>query len=101
MPKLRLNYTSWIVLVVFSIFFVNLDMLHLNMMETRNMLTAREMVNLKHWVLTTMNNLPRYEKPPLPTWITAVFGYLLDRKSTRLNSSHVATSYAVFCLKKQ
>src|SRR5690625_7127862 len=25
---------------------------------------------------------------------------LQDRKSTRLNSSHVATSYAVFCLKK-
>src|SRR5690625_6828650 len=24
-----------------------------------------------------------------------------DRKSTRLNSSHVANSYAVFCLKKQ
>src|SRR5690625_6476758 len=27
--------------------------------------------------------------------------YLLDRKSTRLNSSHVAISYAVFCLKKK
>src|SRR5437870_11549824 len=26
---------------------------------------------------------------------------VLDRKSTRLNSSHVAISYAVFCLKKQ
>src|SRR5690554_3417474 len=26
---------------------------------------------------------------------------LLDRKSTRLNSSHVRTSYAVFCLKKK
>src|SRR5690625_6450852 len=26
---------------------------------------------------------------------------LLDRKSTRLNSSHVAISYAVFCLKKK
>src|SRR5690606_39276622 len=25
----------------------------------------------------------------------------LDRKSTRLNSSHVKTSYAVFCLKKK
>src|SRR5690625_7960736 len=25
----------------------------------------------------------------------------LDRKSTRLNSSHVAISYAVFCLKKK
>src|SRR5690625_5428207 len=24
-----------------------------------------------------------------------------DRKSTRLNSSHVASSYAVFCLKKK
>src|SRR5690625_6809593 len=27
------------------------------------------------------------------------FGLSLDRKSTRLNSSHVAISYAVFCLK--
>src|SRR5207253_3152682 len=26
---------------------------------------------------------------------------MLDRKSTRLNSSHVAISYAVFCLKKK
>src|SRR5690625_1021594 len=25
---------------------------------------------------------------------------MIDRKSTRLNSSHVAISYAVFCLKK-
>src|SRR5690606_41240423 len=28
-------------------------------------------------------------------------GQLLDRKSTRLNSSHVKISYAVFCLKKK
>src|SRR5437870_9091014 len=27
--------------------------------------------------------------------------HLEDRKSTRLNSSHVAISYAVFCLKKK
>src|SRR5690625_6328488 len=27
-------------------------------------------------------------------------GQLLDRKSTRLNSSHVASSYAVFCADK-
>src|SRR5699024_12686448 len=26
---------------------------------------------------------------------------IVDRKSTRLNSSHVSTSYAVFCLKKK
>src|SRR5437660_5019586 len=29
------------------------------------------------------------------------FGEASDRKSTRLNSSHVAISYAVFCLKKK
>src|SRR5699024_11587560 len=27
--------------------------------------------------------------------------YLLDRKSTRLNSSHVSISYAVLCLRKK
>src|SRR5690625_5606970 len=30
-----------------------------------------------------------------------LFGVMADRKSTRLNSSHVAISYAVFCLKKK
>src|SRR5690625_6711803 len=32
-----------------------------------------------------------------PIWKMA----MKDRKSTRLNSSHVATSYAVFCLEKK
>src|SRR5207249_8046633 len=32
---------------------------------------------------------------------TAVTPSSLDRKSTRLNSSHVSISYAVFCLKKK
>src|SRR5690606_40918504 len=35
---------------------------------------------------------------PLSTWTVYAFG---DRKSTRLNSSHVKISYAVFCLKKK
>src|SRR5690554_7630670 len=30
-----------------------------------------------------------------------ITGQVLDRKSTRLNSSHVRISYAVFCLKKK
>src|SRR5690606_40436610 len=41
--------------------------------------------------------------PPLIEWafIDAHFGPgSSDRKSTRLNSSHVKSSYAVFCLKK-
>src|SRR5437660_2822504 len=35
----------------------------------------------------------------MPFW--AFLLLILDRKSTRLNSSHVAISYAVFCLKKK
>src|SRR5947209_16186098 len=33
--------------------------------------------------------------------LTAGIGFGLDRKSTRLNSSHANISYAVFCLKKK
>src|SRR6266508_5092795 len=36
-----------------------------------------------------------------PSWIVWTSGHDRDRKSTRLNSSHVAISYAVFCLKKK
>src|SRR3712207_8917187 len=32
---------------------------------------------------------------------TGLMGLMLDRKSTRLNSSHAHISYAVFCLKKK
>src|SRR2546422_2431102 len=34
-------------------------------------------------------------------WREVVLTALLDRKSTRLNSSHGYISYAVFCLKKK
>src|SRR5690625_1577527 len=36
-----------------------------------------------------------------PRWLLSGVLIALDRKSTRLNSSHVAISYAVFCLKKK
>src|SRR5258708_19116258 len=35
------------------------------------------------------------------TKITLIEDILIDRKSTRLNSSHQIISYAVFCLKKK
>jgi 4-amino-4-deoxy-L-arabinose transferase-like glycosyltransferase len=41
-------------------------------MEARNFITAREMLNDNNWIFTTMNAEPRYEKPPLPTWLTAI-----------------------------
>src|SRR5690606_41045772 len=36
-----------------------------------------------------------------PTWEHEHYRHDKDRKSTRLNSSHVKISYAVFCLKKK
>src|SRR3989454_2222010 len=36
-------------------------------------------------------------QPPGMWWIVSA----IDRKSTRLNSSHLVISYAVFCLKKK
>src|SRR5690625_6939302 len=35
------------------------------------------------------------------TGVALIHNSRADRKSTRLNSSHVAISYAVFCLKKK
>src|SRR5437879_11444057 len=43
-------------------------------------------------------NLPFHEAGHL---IFSPFGRFIDRKSTRLNSSHRCISYAVFCLKKK
>src|SRR3712207_7246808 len=55
----------------------------------------------------------RVEREPLPPGTPAEGGngdaqlvegeleFVLDRKSTRLNSSHANISYAVFCLKKK
>src|SRR5439155_20613913 len=51
---------------------------------------------------------PPSERPPAPggrprndRLRSCTRGLQGDRKSTRLNSSHVAISYAVFCLKKK
>src|SRR5690606_5766879 len=37
----------------------------------------------------------------VPVVLAALVGGMLDRKSTRLNSSHVKISYAVYCMKKK
>src|SRR5207249_10555162 len=40
---------------------------------------------------------PAFPRPPSSSWKRTG----RDRKSTRLNSSHVSNSYAVFCLEKK
>src|SRR5690625_6249895 len=54
-----------------------------------------------------INQMPSLLLWFIPTIIGTPFIFMVnkryspDRKSTRLNSSHVAISYAVFCLKKK
>lgn len=47
--------------------------LDVSIMEARNLITAREMITDNNWIMTTMNGEARYQKPPLPTWLTALF----------------------------
>src|SRR5690625_5557167 len=65
-----------------------------------------------HLFILTMGKLKRGAPPvltegiskytdPLPQALILTSIVIRDRKSTRLNSSHVAISYAVFCLKKK
>lgn len=51
-----------------------LSKIEINIMEARNFISAREMVDNHEFLLTTLNGQPRYEKPPLPTWLTAISG---------------------------
>ncbi|WAC03528.1 glycosyltransferase family 39 protein [Lacinutrix neustonica] len=59
----------------------NLDTIQVSIMEARNFITAREMVLNDHWLLTTMNGEPRYQKPPLPTWFSALSAIIFGVKS--------------------
>lgn len=58
-----------------------IDAIPVSIMEARNFISAREMLTDNNWILTTMNGEARYQKPPLPTWITAFFGMLFGIKS--------------------
>ncbi|MCB0374304.1 MAG: glycosyltransferase family 39 protein [Sinomicrobium sp.] len=81
MTRIQNNPVMILIPVCLAIFFAHLDVLYVNIMEARNFVTAREMVTDGNWVLTTMNGLPRYEKPPLPTWLTALSGMLFGMEN--------------------
>src|SRR3989442_9877595 len=51
------------------------------------------------WSVVGTEPIPRARAASMRFWQAGMTE--LDRKSTRLNSSHVRISYAVFCLKKK
>jgi 4-amino-4-deoxy-L-arabinose transferase-like glycosyltransferase len=61
-----------LILITFSVFVVNNGVPEANIMEARNLTSAREILQKDNWLEPTMNGELRLEKPPLPTWITAV-----------------------------
>lgn len=69
-----------IALSCIPLFIINLGELAVNIMEARNFITAREMLVDNNWLLTTINGEPRYQKPPLPTWLTAFSGAIFGLK---------------------
>lgn len=52
-------------------FFINNQVIPADLMESRNLATAQEMVRNDSYLIPTMNGELRLEKPPLPTWIAA------------------------------
>src|SRR5690349_23408975 len=63
------------------------------------MSTSGELYNINLTTLALIGMVMKAVQDIVPT--TATDAWWQDRKSTRLNSSHVEISYAVFCLKKK
>lgn len=74
-PVLSLTIVTLLMLLI------HLDIPNITIMEARNFITAREMIQDNNWILTTMNGEPRYQKPPLPTWLTAISGLIFGVNS--------------------
>lgn len=66
-------YIHYVVIIVvcFFAFFVNNRIIPADLMESRNLATAQEMVRTGNYLVPTMNGDLRLEKPPLPTWVAA------------------------------
>ena len=67
--------------VIILMLLIHLDVPNVTIMEARNFITSREIINDNHWLLTTMNGEARYQKPPLPTWLSTVSGILFGVNS--------------------
>lgn len=79
--RLKNNPIAIILLLTIIMLGFSIGYLPVSIMEARNFITTREMVTDGNWLLTTMNGVARYEKPPLPTWISAVFGLIFGIKN--------------------
>lgn len=92
-----------LLLLTIPLFFVNNHALQPDIMECRNLVTAREMATEGNWLAPTMNGQPRLEKPPLPTWIAATVekvspdDIVLQRNMAALAGVLLIVYFFLFC----
>ncbi|MBP9637922.1 MAG: glycosyltransferase family 39 protein, partial [Bacteroidaceae bacterium] len=80
-------------------FFVNNQIIPADLMESRNLATAQEMVTQGNYLVPTLNGELRLEKPPLPTWIAAAIDHIApDNLSAQRCAAGVAATFLVFFL---
>lgn len=72
MKSTRLCLYTLLIIFTLITFYANIDALPTDIMEQRNIVTAREMATEGHWLIPTMNGDLRLEKPPLPTWVAGI-----------------------------
>lgn len=94
------KYLFILPVVLFITIFLYNDLLTVNIMEARNFITAREIIQDGSWLLPTMNGELRIAKPPLPSWITTVpmmlAGTDADLSANRIPAGFCALFLALF-----
>ena len=65
---------EWLTLILLCLaaFFVNNSLLPVGGGEAKVLVTARDIVDGGNWLAPTMNGEPRYDKPPLASWVAAL-----------------------------
>lgn len=93
-------YIHYMVIAVVCLFafFINNQIIPADLMESRNLATAQEMVRTGNYLTPTMNDELRLEKPPLPTWIAAGIEHIAPGNLVvqRYASGVMATVMVVF-----
>lgn len=84
------------------LYFFNLGELPASIMEARNFNVAREIITQDNWLKTTMNGIARYQKPPLPPWLTVPFikMFSLDVVQAYRIPTSIIASLGVFSMYK-
>lgn len=86
-------------IVCFFTFFIHNTVIYPDIMESRNLITAREIVQYDNWLVPTMNGELRLEKPPLPTWVAALLESVSpDNVGLQRTAAGLAATLLIFFL---